>query len=155
MTGIRLRKATPADLPALVEMEFEAFPGDWISPRSWRDLISRPSTVVTLACHGAELLGCSVLLFNARTSVARLYSLAVRPAARRRGVATLLLEEAAARSAREGATSLRLETRIDNYPAQTLFMRLGFYPIGTVEAYYEDGAKALRYERSVANAPAA
>ncbi|CAM5777102.1 hypothetical protein LMIY3S_05867 [Labrys miyagiensis] len=151
MATIRLRKAQADDLDALVDLEFSIFPGDRISRRSWRDLLKSPSAAVTLAADGESIVGCTVMLLNRRSAIARLYSIAVTPEARRQGVAALLMDAAIRAAARAGACLLRLETRFDNLAAQRLFVRLGFKPFKRVSAYYEDGAEAIRYQRMISD----
>ena len=113
------------------------------------DLVASPSANVVLGEALGELCGNYVLLFSARTSVARLYSIAVGKKWRRRGVARLMLEDAIVRAICRGATRLRLETRADNHRAQALFESLGFESFDQTPDYYEDGGLALRYERSL------
>jgi len=146
------RRASIADLAALSALEDAAFDGDRISPRSWRRLLcSRSAQVATVHSSVAPggLLGASVVLRRARSSVARLYSIAVAPAARGRGVAGRLLDEAIRHARDSGAAVLRLETRSDNHAAQDLFMQHGFSALDRKPAYYEDGADALRWQISL------
>jgi len=147
MTSFRLRNAIRDDLPSLMEIENAAFATDRISRRSWLDLIASPSAAVMVVTEGPAVIGCAVTLRNARTSVARLYSIAVSARARGQGIAGLLLEDATERAARTGAAVIRLETRFDNIPAQKLFERSGFRPFERVAGYYQDGAEAIRYQR--------
>lgn len=146
MTVPYLREASSADLPALIDLENAAFAGDRISRRDWRHLLTSPSALVIVSDDATGLTGCSVILTNRRTAVARLYSLAVAPRARRQGIAQALLQQAMASSAGTGAHLLRLETRSDNLPAQALFSRLGFRPFKRVANYYEDGTEAIRFQ---------
>jgi hypothetical protein len=75
-----LRQALFGDIPELLDLEKACFPGDIISDRSWRGLIASPAAKVAVAENLHGLFGDYVVLFNARTSVARLYSIAVAPA---------------------------------------------------------------------------
>ncbi|WP_448951665.1 GNAT family N-acetyltransferase [Labrys neptuniae] len=149
MTVPYLREASPADLPGLVDLENTVFPGDRISRRDWRHLLTSPSALVTVSADAEGLTGCSVLLTNRRSAVARLYSLAVALRARHQGIARALLQEAIAGSAGIGAHLLRLETRSDNIAAQRLFARCGFQPFKRVPHYYEDGTEAIRFQRLI------
>jgi len=150
-----MARATRADLAALWELEQSAFLCDRISPQSWSRLIASRSAHVTVARASGEeggeerLLGATVLLQRARSSVTRLYSLAVAPSARGRGLAIRLVASAIQQTRGIGAAVLRLETRVDNHAAQRLFVRHGFTPLGRRPAYYEDGADALLYEKSL------
>lgn len=147
---VRIVRASPGDLSALASLEEESFSGDRISVRSWKRLISSPSAIVIVARPGgpgSSLHGAAVVLQRAKSSVARLYSIAVARAARGRGLSGRLLEEAQRMSADHGAAVLRLETRVDNRSAQRLFKSHGFVAIGTKPGYYEDGADALRFQK--------
>lgn len=60
---------------------------------------------------------------------------AVAPAFRRRGIGERLLQRFAADARARGSTRLLLEMRRGN-PAETLYMRHGFTPVGTRPNYY-------------------
>jgi ribosomal protein S18 acetylase RimI-like enzyme len=143
----RLRDARPADLGALVALEAACFPGDRISAASFRRLTGRPSAALRLATAGGALLGYSLLLFRKRTTVARLYSIAVAGEARGLGIGRRLMQDAARLAGARGADRLRLEVRRDNRAAIRLYEGLGYRPIGTYPGYYADGMEALRLER--------
>jgi ribosomal protein S18 acetylase RimI-like enzyme len=142
-----LRAANDSDRAALEALEAASFTQDRIASRSWRRLLRRPSALVLVAARGPHLAGALVLLFRRGSGVARVYSLAVAAAERGRGIARLLLGHAADASAGRGCRAIRLETRLDNAPAQALFRREGFAVTGRTERYYEDGMAALRLER--------
>ncbi|MBV8502954.1 MAG: GNAT family N-acetyltransferase/peptidase C39 family protein [Paucibacter sp.] len=149
---IVIELAAPADLEALAELEQICFASDRIALRSWRRLLSSESASVIVVRQGdgsARLRGAAVLLRRRTSSVARLYSLAVAPAQRGQGLAGRLLEAALQQARADGAAVLRLETRVDNYSAQQLFRRHGFAALDRRSAYYEDGATALRFQRSL------
>jgi ribosomal protein S18 acetylase RimI-like enzyme len=155
--SIRIELASPDDRRELCELENASFPGDRISARSWRALLASPSATVTLArevsasASAGRIVGAAVLLQRAGTSVARLYSIAIAPQMRGRGVSAALLEDAAQRMRDAGAAVLRLETRNDNAAAQHLFARSGFVQRGRKPAYYEDGEDALLFQKSLWN----
>ena len=149
--AVRLRRACAKDIGALSQLEQSAFAGDRISRRSWRGLIARASATVTVAATSGGIVGASVLLHSAHTSVARLYSIAVDPVARGQGIARMLLETAIENARAAGASVLRLETRVDNKAAQSLFRRHGFAPLDRKPTYYDDGTDALRFQKSLWN----
>ena len=152
---IRIESASSADWRELSELENASFRGDRISARSWRSLLASASATVTVAREpagarrAAPIVGATVVLQRAGTSVARLYSIALAPRARGRGVSTALLEDATQRMRDAGAAVLRLETRLDNAAAQRLFLRNGFVQRGHKAAYYEDGMDAVLYQKSL------
>src|SRR6056297_1324624 len=88
-------------------------------------------SVVFAARHDAgELLGftqlypsfCSVEM----KELIYLYDLYVAQTARRQGVARALMDAARQFAEERGASALKLETAIDNHPAQALYEKLGW-----------------------------
>ena len=157
-----VRLANDSDRPALVALEAASFAHDRITPRSWRRLLARPSALILVAGNtpgsaashrphanipDQGIAGALVLLFRRGSRVARVYSLAVAAADRGRGIARMLLDQAASAATARNCRTVRLETRLDNTAAQSLFHREGFAVTGRTDAYYEDGMAALRLER--------
>ena len=148
--SVRVRPAAPADLDALVALEQRAFAGDRMRRAQYRrHLASAGAVVLAASAPGEGLLGSALVLFRRGSTLARLYSIATDPAARGRGVGATLLA-GAERAARErGCRALRLEVRVDNAAAIALYERAGFRRIGRYVGYYEDGADAWRYEKTL------
>ena len=151
----RIRRALPDDVAALAALEVRCFPGDRMSARQYRRHVDSPRALVLLAAaaDGAPV-GGAVVFFRAGSAVARLYSIAVDPSARGRGLGAALLAAAEAGARRRGADRLRLEVRQDNPRAIGLYEARGYRRIGARAGYYEDGADAWRYERPLRGRPA-
>ena len=98
-------------------------------------------------------LGSALLFFRRGSALARLYSLATATAARGRGIGKALLQAAEAEARRRGAARLRLEVRRDNAAAVQLYEKHGYHRIAELAAYYDDGADAWRYEKSLIASP--
>jgi ribosomal protein S18 acetylase RimI-like enzyme len=158
------RTARQGDAPVIAALEREAFSGDRLSARSIHDLIKTKSASVFVACEGPHagvpkgppkntILGSSVALFRRTTSVARLYSVAVRPEARGLGIARALVGAAEEEARRRGELFMRLEVRSDNHAAIRLYEKLGYRLFGRYLDYYEDHADALRFEKSLVGLP--
>ncbi|MBV8124044.1 MAG: GNAT family N-acetyltransferase [Paucibacter sp.] len=137
--------ARVSDLENLCVLEQTAFAGDRISRRSWKRLIDGTSNVVMLIEYSTELAGALVMLYRKGSTAARIYSIATAPSYAGKGLGGHLLSFAKMRARHDGFTCLRLETRIDNHRAQTLFRRHGFEAFERKFNYYEDGADALRF----------
>ncbi|HET8553674.1 MAG TPA: N-acetyltransferase [Rhodanobacteraceae bacterium] len=145
-----VRQAAPADLDALVHLEQASFPGDRLSRRQYRHHLGSASACILVAeCGTQDLAGALVLLFRRGTRVARVYSLATAAAMRGRGIASHLLTAAETVAREHGCRAMRLEVRSDNAAAIALYRRAGYRPIGTRANYYEDGADAWRFEKSL------
>lgn len=144
-----IRKASISDLDALVEIENRCFQIDRLSRRSFRHLLTKANAVTLIAEEQGVPVGYVAVLFNAGTSLARLYSIAVDAAFRGRGIAGELVS-AAEQAALDGeCVVLRLEVRRDNEASLALFRRLGYRQFGRYPDYYEDHMEALRFEKEL------
>ena len=97
-----LRKAQPADLDALDALEHRVFATDHLSRRSLRHFLGSPTAEVMVAEQDGDLAGTAIVLFRPRSSVARLYSIAVAPHMGGRGVGPMLLAAAEAAAVERG-----------------------------------------------------
>ena len=150
--GLTVRRGTPDDLAALGAIESSVFPGDRLSRRSFRRLLSAPSAVTLVAVAGERIVGYAIVLLRRSSSVARLYSLARDATDGSRGIGTTLLEAAEREAAARGASQIRLELRADNAAALNLYERHGYVVFGRTADYYEDHADALRMRKSLIGA---
>jgi len=91
------------------------------------------------------------ILVRAAADESEVLTLAVVPAARRRGIATALVLAAAQRAAEVGAGVIFLEVSTANLPAISLYKRLGFAAVGCRKAYYA-GAHGVREDALVLRA---
>lgn len=147
---MRVRRALASDLDALVALELRSFDGDRLSRAQYRRHLDSDSALVLVAgANHHRLLGSAVLFFRKGSALARLYSLATAPEARGQGVGSALLAAADAAARRRGCRALKLEVRTDNDAAIRLYERHGFRRAGRYAHYYEDGADAWRYARSL------
>src|SRR5947208_12641202 len=112
---IRVRKAERGDIDALLKLEHRVFAIDRLSRRSLRRFLQSPGAEVLVAVEDGELAGTAIVLFRARSVVARLYSIAVAPHAGGRGVAPMLLDAAEAAALARGCRLMRPEVPHANH----------------------------------------
>jgi len=93
--------------------------------------------------------GGGFVLARVAADEAEILTLAVAPAARRRGLARALLRRAANEAAAAGATSLFLEVADDNAAARALYAAEGFTEVGRRRRYYPGGGDALVLRRAI------
>ncbi|MBS1203026.1 MAG: acetyltransferase [Chromatiaceae bacterium] len=149
--AIHIRDAALSDIEALVRLENASFQTDRLSRRQFRYMLTRGRSRTLLAeDQQSGLLGYVLVLFSRGTSVARLYSIAVAPQARGRGVARALVAAAEAAAWEQDRAYMRLEIRRDNPASQALFEGTGYRRFGVLSDYYEDHMEALRYEKTLA-----
>ncbi|MCW8889861.1 MAG: GNAT family N-acetyltransferase/peptidase C39 family protein [Sedimenticola sp.] len=149
-SGLIIRDAQPDDLARLIELEEHCFDADRISPRQFRYLLKKGNAAILIAEEHGAALGDVVLLFSRATSVARLYSIAVSPRARNRGIGHDLMKAAESTAWSHHRAYLRLEVRKDNRSAIRLYESLGYRRLGECLDYYEDHMDAWRLEKSLA-----
>jgi len=146
---VEIRKARASDVDALAAIEKAVFAGDRISRRSFRALIERETAEVMVAQADGGIAGYAVVLLRTGSGVARLYSIAAGPGFAGHGVGRLLLEAAEDTAFRHDRMLLRLEVREDNPRAISIYEKAGYRRFGREADYYEDGATALRYEKTL------
>jgi ribosomal-protein-alanine N-acetyltransferase len=133
---------TPEALAALHRRCFDAAPRPW-SAAEFAALLETPGTLLVTREGGfalGRLAGPEV----------EILTLAVDPAARRRGVATGLVSELEAAAAARGAREAFLEVASGNTAARALYARLGYAPTGLRRGYYGAGTDALVLTRILA-----
>ena len=87
--------------------------------------------------HGPRLLGYAGLYHAGGLTSADLLTIATIPAARGRGIASLMLTELVSTARETGCPDVLLEVRQSNEAAQRLYARHGFVPIGRRRRYYQ------------------
>ena len=128
-----LRPAQASDLPALVRLHAAAFDAAW-SEADLRGLLEAEGGFGVVAEDGDRALG--FILCRAAAGEAEVLTLAVDPAARRRGCGRALVEDGAAGARTRGALSLFLEVAADNPGALGLYEAAGFARVGLRRGYY-------------------
>lgn len=146
---IRLRRMRTADLDILLPHEQAMFGTESWSRSSYLDELSDTELRHYLVAEDADgnVLGSAGLLSIAET--AQILTVGVLPAARRRGVARMLVRELVAEARRRKAEEVLLEVRVDNEAARLLYENEGFVTIGSRRGYYDHGrvdAAVMRYE---------
>jgi [ribosomal protein S18]-alanine N-acetyltransferase len=143
----RIRRAAAADLDDLVRIEERVFATDRVPRRGFRRFLASPSSLLIVAVREEAIAGYALVLFRANSAVARLYSIAVAPHARRRGIGMALLAAAEAAALTRRCAVLRLEVHEKNAAAIARYRKAGYALFGRHAAYYADRGHALRFEK--------
>jgi hypothetical protein len=109
--------------------------------------LKSPTAEVLVAQEGERVAGTAIVLFRARSTVARLYSVAVAPHMGGRGLASRLLAAAEAAALARDCRVIRLEVHQANHAAIARYRKSGYREFGRHRDYYEDGGDALRFEK--------
>ncbi len=144
-----IRRATRADLDALLALEHGSFDHDRISRAQFLRHLGSGSALVLVVTQAGAVHAAAVVLFRRGARTARLYSIAVDAAARGRGYGAALLDAAERLARKRGCTGMRLEVRTDNRAAIALYERRGYRRRERLAGFYENGSDAWRYDKDL------
>lgn len=147
---LRLRAARLSDLDALWALEQTCFRTDRFSRRSYARALASPRAILRVIEQPGVLLAAGLVFTRADSAAARLYSIAVHPAARGLGLGRRLLTALETAARKSGCREMRLEVAARNKAALALYRESGYEMTGRLAGYYEDGADALRLARPLA-----
>ncbi len=154
----KLRRGRMSDLDALLAIENAVFTVDLLSRRSLRHFLASPRASLTVAEQDGRLAGYALVYFPPRSTIARLYSIAVAPQSAGNGIGPRLLAAAETAARQHRRKTMRLEVHEHNTRAIARYEKSGYRLFDRHRSYYDDGADALRFEkplgRSAAAAPA-
>lgn len=149
-----LRPAELADIATLAQIHAEAFDTSW-SAEALRATLESDHVAGLIAGAGLEAAG--FILIRTVAGEAEILTLAVRPVARRRGVAAALVEAAAGVAHAFGGEAMWLEVAVDNTAAIALYESTEFVAAGRRPRYYPraggDAADALLMRRPLNSEP--
>ena len=137
-----LRRAGPADAPAVAALEALAAHSPWRAD-ALAETLALDTTLAWWIPDAGYVVG------SAAAGEGELILLGVAPAARRQGLATTLLAALDADWRSRGVDAAFLEVRADNATAQSLYARLGWRAAGRRKGYYTDGTDALLLRRDL------
>jgi len=136
--GVRIRPLSPDDLDAVLKTQHACKTVAAWQERDYQTLAGDPRGLILVAeTEGRtppEIVGFSAL-FRVDAE-AELWTLAVAPAHRRRGIGRALLKQASRMLRDAGVLKLFLEVRESNLPALELYRSLGFQQVGRRKDYY-------------------
>jgi ribosomal-protein-alanine N-acetyltransferase len=130
---------TTAHVDALLPYEQDMFGTEAWTPKAYREELAdtRYRYYVAAEAEDGALLGWAGAMIVQDT--AEILTVGVVPAARRGGLARLMLADLLTEAVRRGAREAFLEVRVDNDAARSLYRREGFEEIGRRRGYYDGG----------------
>lgn len=139
---VDIRRAERADLLAVYRIEKAAFPQPWPFD-AFQRFLGEPGFLV--ATDDGKVTGYVVAdcIPNHGRSLGHIKDLAVHEKRRGEGIGRRLIARALATLSTRSATSVKLEVRVGNEPARSLYEDFGFEALRRVPRYYDDGEDAL------------
>ena len=126
--GVKVRAMQTGDLPAVAELDANAFMPLWQNPLTALKKALPQATVATVAEDARGLTGYQISTAN--PFGAHLARLAVRPETQQRGLGSLLVTDLLQRLNRKGVARLTVNTQSDNLASLALYRKMGFILTG-------------------------
>jgi ribosomal-protein-alanine N-acetyltransferase len=133
MNAVYIREMYPDDIPEIVSIERLSFSTPW-SETSFRSEIYSRYSITRVAELNGIIVGYVCVKHVA--DECHLLDLAVHPDYRKRGIATMLLDNVIQELRVEGCRFFYLEVRASNYAAKKLYEKFGFNMVGVRKGYY-------------------
>lgn len=127
----------PEDIPNVMDIERQSFSVPWSEASFQNELYNRYSITMV-----AEVKGTIVgyICVNQVADECHLLNLAVHPDYRRKGIATMLLENVICELKMYGCRFFYLEVRMSGFAAKKLYVNAGFRTVGIRKDYYTNPA---------------
>jgi len=141
---VQVRRAMPADIPAIGAIERELFVDPWDQAVFLEALTYFPTTYFVATCDGA-LAGFIVgAPENTGENIyGHICNFGVAPSFQHRGIGRLLVQRAEHQFAFELASAVQLEVRLSNTPAQRFYRKLGYREVFRIAGYYSNHEDAV------------
>ena len=126
--------AEPSMLPAILEIENEAFTCPWSQKSFEEAFASEHITVYAVLTPDGCVAGFACLM--AYDAEGEILNIAAHPDRRRQGIGQMLMDAMIAEGAEKGVQDFYLEVRESNAPARHLYEKNGFEALGIRKRYY-------------------
>jgi len=133
MAEIFIREMQEQDIPEILEIERMSFTTPW-SETAFFNEIHKHYSIKRVAVLEGYIIGYTIA--NYIISEGHILNLAVHPDFRRRGIATVLVEEVLNGLREKGCKFSFLEVRASNIGAKKFYERFGFRVVGVRRNYY-------------------
>ncbi len=127
-------------LPEVMRIERRVFQPGWSEEAFRRDLRNPAALYLILRMDG-KIVGYAGGWFV--VDEFHITNIAVEPEYQQQGFGRRLLHRLLAIARERGMRRVTLEVRANNMPAQNLYKKFGFRPVGIRKRYYDDGEDAL------------
>jgi len=124
------------DIPSVCFIENLSFPRPWHESTFRGEIYNQPISfpLVLVEREAKDIIGY-IIYWHIKDKV-HINNIAIHPDFRRRGIAESVLREILTHIEREGAAFVTLEVRPSNFPAISLYNKLGFKVLGIKKDYY-------------------
>ena len=131
-----VRAATVEDAPAIAEMEILCFSSPWSLETIINEIVENKLALYVVAEVDGLVVGYVGIWLV--VDEGHITNVAVHPDWRRKHIAEAIIATLIDVTESHGVMAHTLEVRASNTPAQKLYEKFGFKPMGVRKGYYED-----------------
>lgn len=144
-----LRLPKPEDMDQLMAIERRCFRSHRFTREDFEYHLRNPSSIFAVTDSANQIVGyiAGIVYHGSRHRVAKLYSMAVLPKSRNRGIGSLLLKYFEREAIKRKCNSVTLEVRRTNRSAQGLYRRFGYEVEEVLPDYYGPSSDGLRMRK--------
>jgi ribosomal protein S18 acetylase RimI-like enzyme len=149
-----IRPYRPGDFESLFALDQECFVPQIAYSRDDLRYFLEAKDALSLVAEDARTAAIAGFLIaqlyrGKPTFQARIITIDVAPALRRRHLASQLMQACEDELRRQHVLRVRLEVAVSNTAAQTFYQRRGYQQVGTLPGYYPTGEDALSMQKSL------
>lgn len=135
-----MRPLALSDLNELWQLDLRCFvDGEAYERETFRYLLSNPDSIARQIRSEFDEMSAFAIAVVESDGVGHITTIGVAPEYRRRGLARLMLHEVERSFLARSVTTVRLEVRVGNIPAQRLYEQLGYIVVQRMGKYYSNG----------------
>jgi len=138
-----VRRLRAADLPRIEQIERASFGAEAYDRKLFAEFHHTCGDLFLVVERSGRICGYGITCLRAGSARAELVSIAVEPAARRKGAASALLASTVRRLRLRRTARLGLMVKATNRRAQSFYAKYGFVKTRRVKRYYEDGRDGI------------
>jgi [ribosomal protein S18]-alanine N-acetyltransferase len=149
-TSYVIKALTIKDLDRLLRLNLRCFrQGENYTKHTFNYLLTQPQSLGLMAETSTGDMAGFVLLMNNPEGAAHITTVGVAPEHRRRGIARKLIEELENLLSTKSVSTVVLEVRVGNLPAQYLYMEAGYTIVKRMTRYYHNGEDGFLMMKSL------
>ena len=144
-----IRLSKPEDIQQLLTIENRCFRSHRFTVKDFERHLINSSSIFAVVESSGQIVGyiAGLIYHGGGTRTAGLYSMAVLPKWRQRGIGSRLLKYFEREAIKRGARSAFLEVRKTNRAAQALYRRFGYEVEEVLRDYYAPRSNGLRMRK--------
>ena len=149
-TTYEIKRLTIKNLDELLRLNLRCFRnGENYTKNTFRYLLTQPNSLGYGAVTPSGSIAGFVLLMRNDDGTAHITTVGVAPEHRRRGIAARLIDHLDEVLKSRSISTVVLEVRVSNFPAQNLYRQMGYSAVQRMQKYYHNGEDGFLMMKSL------